>query len=93
MSILKGSRYEYSTVDFIPTKVNGPQNAYIMYTFNPLDKTVYSEHVFTQGERLDQIANKYYKNPYSWWLIAESNPEIVDFTNIQPGTRLRIPRV
>jgi hypothetical protein len=91
--IFKGSRYEYSTVDFFNPKPTKSEQPVIFYTFSTLGRLSYWEHQYVQGERLDQIAAKYYQNPKSWWLIPEYNPEIVDFTAITPGTILRIPNV
>jgi len=93
MSIYKGSRYEYSTIDFVQTASDGAPNAVVYYGFSSLGLTSYREHIYKDGERLDAIAYKYYKNPSFWWLIAEYNPEILDFFEVQPGTTLRIPNV
>ena len=91
--IFKGSRYQFSTVDFFSTKTTKSEQPVIFYTFSKLGLLSSWEHQYVQGERLDQIASKYYQNPKSWWLIAEYNPQIVDFTTITPGTILRIPNV
>jgi nucleoid-associated protein YgaU len=91
--IFKGSRYQFSTVDFFNTKTTKSEQPVIFYTFSKLGLLSYWEHQYVQGERLDQIASKYYQNPKSWWLIAEYNPQIVNFTTITPGTILRIPNV
>jgi len=92
MAIYKGSRYEYSTVDFIAKTLNGASNPVVFYQFSNIATLTYYEHTYTQGERLDQLATKYYKNPLYWWLIAEFNSS-VDLTNIPAGTILRIPSV
>ena len=93
MTIFKGSRYEYSTVDFVSTKVNGSNNPIVFYNFSQLGTVQYYEHVYKDGERLDQLAHQYYNNSEYWWIIPEFNPEIKDFTNIAPGTIIRIPNV
>ena len=93
MTIYKGSRYEYSTVDFAAKTINGPQNPIVFYEISSPNSISYYEHVYIVGERLDQISTKYYKTPSLWWLIPESNPQISDFTNIPIGTILRIPNV
>ena len=93
MAIYKGSRYEYSTVDFVSTTLNGSSNPIVFYQFTQLGKITYYEHVYTEGERLDQIASRYYRNPNYWWIIPEFNPSITDFMNITPGTIIRIPNV
>jgi nucleoid-associated protein YgaU len=93
MSIYKGSRYEYSTVDYVSTKLNGPENPIVFYYLSSFSKVSYYEHNYVKGERLDQIAAKYYKNPGYWWVIPEFNPQIVDFTNIPEGAVIKVPRV
>jgi nucleoid-associated protein YgaU len=93
MAIYKGSRYEYSTVDFVAKTPNGDQNPIVFYSISDFTAVSYYEHTYITGERLDQISVKYYKTPSLWWLIPEFNPQLVDFTNIPTGTVLRIPNV
>lgn len=93
MSIYKGSRYEYSTIDFFKTTVDGASNPVVFYELSSLGFVQYWTHIYVQGERLDQIAHHYYGRSKFWWLIPEYNPEIEDFNNIEPGTPLRIPNV
>lgn len=93
MAIYKGSRYEYSTIDYFKTKPDGIEKPYVMYQFSNLGLTNYWEHVYKSGERLDQIAFQYYSRPEFWWIIPEYNPQIVDINNIEPGTVLKIPNV
>jgi hypothetical protein len=90
MTIFINSRYEYSNVDYVSTKPNGTPNPIVFYSFSNLGLINYFQHVYVEGERLDQLAFKYYGNPEAWWMIPEYNPEISDFTNIVPGTVLRI---
>ena len=93
MAIYKGSRYEYSTVDYFSPKIDQEDNVVVFYEFSELGLVEYWEHIYVQGERLDQIAYKYYKRPGYWWIIPEFNPSITDILNIAPGTTLRIPNV
>jgi hypothetical protein len=93
MSIYRGSRYEYSTIDFFSVSPDGSENPVVFYDFSGLGFVRYWEHIYVQGERLDQIAYKYYKRPEYWWIIPEYNPEITDITNITPGTVIRVPNV
>jgi nucleoid-associated protein YgaU len=93
MTIYKGSRYEYSTIDYVSIDEAGASNPIVFYQFSDLGLISFYQHTYVNGERLDGIANKYYKNSEYWWIIPEFNPEIKDFTNITPGTVLRVPRV
>lgn len=91
--IYKGSRYEYSTVDYVATELNGAENPIVFYAITEFNNISYYEHTYVKGERLDQLSSKYYRTPRFWWMIPEANPQIADFTNIKEGTVLRIPRV
>lgn len=41
--------------------------------------------------RLDIISQRYYGNPFFDFFIVYGNPQIIDFTDIEDGTLLRIP--
>jgi len=45
------------------------------------------------GDRLDLLANQFYKDVTLYWIIAIANPDKLDLgsINIPPGTQLRIP--
>ena len=47
----------------------------------------------TSGDRLDLLANQFYRNPDYWWIIATANTDIVrrDSLNLKPGLEIRIP--
>ena len=72
-----------------------PKNKKSVLTF---ETTYYSKipernddiHVITQqGDRLDNLAFQFYKNPNLWWYIAQANN--ISSMNVEPGTQLRIP--
>ena len=45
------------------------------------------------GDRLDTLANKFYRDPRKWWLIADANPDVLALEQLlEPGRLLRIPR-
>lgn len=43
--------------------------------------------------RLDVLANKYYRNPLLWWVIAQANDIYDPIAEIPAGTLLRIPDI
>jgi len=43
------------------------------------------------SDRLDLLANKYYKNPSYWWIIAVANNINDGVMFVDEGTQLRIP--
>jgi nucleoid-associated protein YgaU len=91
--IKAGSRYYISPIDYIQLEEHGDQHPIVFYEFGNLGTINPVTHIYTQGERLDQIAYKYYSRPSLWWIIALYNPSILDISNIKPGTALVIPNV
>lgn len=50
------------------------------------------EHVVVQGERLDQIAQRYYGDPLKFWLVCDANDAIFPDELLVPGRVIVIPR-
>lgn len=55
------------------------------YTFT------YSYYVVTGSDRIDNISNAFYGDATKWWVIADANPEIMKWDNLEPGLVLRVP--
>lgn len=48
--------------------------------------------VTVRGDRLDLLANQYYKDPTLWWIISIANSNITFGSMFpEPGIQLRIP--
>lgn len=92
MTIKRGSRYEYATIDFVQKTENGDLIPVLFYTLDLLNTLSYTEYTWKDNDRLDLLAYEAYGKPSFWWVIIEHNPEIKDLENIEPGTVLRIPR-
>jgi len=47
----------------------------------------------TDGDRLDLLANQFYRNTEHWWIIATANMDIIkrDSFALKPGLEIRIP--
>ena len=45
--------------------------------------------IATEGDRCDNLANRFYGNPQLWWFIARVNN--LKTMNVPAGTSLRIP--
>lgn len=59
----------------------------VVFTFN------YTFYTFGGQDRVDTIAEAFYGDPKQWWRIGDANPEILDWSLISPGTKIRIPNV
>ena len=65
---------------------------YIKYPNIPLSiNDIYA--ITVDGDRLDLIANQFYKNVDLWWIITTANPDIIrrDSFNLKSGLEIRIP--
>ena len=86
-----GSRYlrvaEYSLLD-------GQGNARTLKrTREPRLLEAAHEYQVREGDRLDLLAMKFYRNPRKWWLIADANPQILSPEDLLvPGLLIFIPR-
>jgi hypothetical protein len=50
------------------------------------------EHVVMDGERLDQLAARFYGDPTRSWLLLDANPgELNPFALLRPGRRIAVP--
>lgn len=95
MAIFKGSRYydvQAAQVEYLSLNENEAAYEVVWYEFPGSSLATFIFHVYVEGERLDEIAYKYYERPGSWWRIMEVNPHITDPLSIPAGTVLRIPK-
>ena len=53
------------------------------------EKNSDSYFIAQEGDRCDNLANRFYANPTLWWFIAKVNN--LTTNNIPAGTSLRIP--
>lgn len=87
--ILADSRYQTSvliTVDAGETtrqemRVALPTGREVSYTFYRTDS----------GDRPDLLADDFLGDPNLWWVIADINPEVMDWTELPVGTVIRVP--
>lgn len=83
------SRYASSTIDIVTDErgthqsVNYPAPVTRTVTF-----TYYRVEAYVS---VDDLAFDLYGSGRLWWLIADANPEILDWSRLAPGTVLRIP--
>lgn len=54
-----------------------------------IEKNSDSYFISQEGDRCDNLANRFYGNPQLWWFIARVNN--LTTNNIPAGTSLRIP--
>jgi nucleoid-associated protein YgaU len=88
--VFKGSRYANAEV-ITPPGADGVRRRVLAVRRAPETVGVV-EHVVTGEERLDHLAQQFYRDPTKYWLILDANREVVNpFELLRPGRRIRIP--
>jgi nucleoid-associated protein YgaU len=86
-----GSRYlrvaEYSLTDAQGTSRT------LKRVREPLVLEAAHQYQVREGDRLDLLAAKFYRNPRKWWLIADANPQCLSPDELLvPGQVILVPR-
>lgn len=55
-----------------------------------IDRTLYTEHLHNLEDDWYSLSQKYYGTPRLWWTILVANNIVNPFTEIEPGTKLKI---
>ena len=89
--VFKGSRYS-KTETITPENSEGKSPRVLAVRDIPEETGVF-EHTVTQGERLDQIAQRYYNDSKKYWLILDANPDVLHpLELLVAGRKIKIPR-
>lgn len=83
------SRYSQSTVAAV--EVNGAPRFVIVPSEEQAYSFSFQFYLVLQGDRIDNIAFRFYGDPLRWWVIADANPQIMDWSVLLPGTLIRVP--
>jgi phage tail protein X len=89
--IFNGSRYQRNAVASVVDPSTKESRLSILHLWPTSFVITYSVYVWVQGDRVDLLANHYYADPSLWWMLADANPEIMDWEAVTPGTSVRIP--
>jgi hypothetical protein len=89
--IFKGSRYERVGV-YTATDADGQNVVALQLRVVPVTPAGYY-HTVIDGQRLDNLAYTYYRNPERFWLIADANADAAMDTEdlITTGRTILIP--
>lgn len=87
MDILK----RYENLDIVNDAMGKRNYSTVLYpTIEPDPLDIYT--IVYESDRLDLLAYKYYGDVKYWWVIAQANNLGKGSFNIDPDTRLRIPK-
>lgn len=92
MSVSKDSRYIDGPAQQIKNKTTGLYTWAVYRTFAGSVLIKYIDYTWVYGDRIDYLAAVYLGDSKLWWKIMDINPTLDDPFNIQPGTKIRIPK-
>jgi phage tail protein X len=87
-----GQDSRYTSAKIVTT--NGPDGGprQEMRPAFPTAKVItYTYYRVVSGDRIDTVAFDFYGRADLWWMIADANPEYLDWFDLYPGDVLRIP--
>ena len=83
----------YVNTPQVVSLINGVDRLYLGYQEPTAMTFQYTNYIINASDRIDNIAATFLGDPTQWFHIAQANPEVINFFNLQPGTMLRIPVV
>ncbi|MEV5264832.1 hypothetical protein [Streptomyces werraensis] len=91
MPIDMTSRYQRNETALVPDRTGRLQLA-IMHR-RPVDQRLrVSDYRWRSDDRPDDVSSRYYGSESSWWMVAEANPQIMDWTQVPAGQQIMVPR-
>ena len=89
--IFKGSRYSHVEV-ITPLAPNGDTPEVLALRVIEARASTF-RYVVSEGDRLDQLAARFYGDPTKYWLILDANPDTLNpFDLLQPGIAINVPQ-
>lgn len=90
--VLPDSRYASGTLSVVDDPVRGQHQSLSLapVTEQTIQFTYYQT---TADDTIDMLAYSFIGKGQYWWMIANANPEILDWNELVPGTVIRIPYV
>jgi len=86
-----GSRY-LRVADYSADTGEGSRST-LKATREPVQTETALTYQVREGDRLDLLAYKFYRDPRKWWLIADANPDcLAPEQMLVPGRVLTIPK-
>lgn len=90
MTISIYSRYSDNVVQSVADQ-NNISRPTIIITPPDQQRISYSTYTWKLGDQIEYLAWSAYRDEQAWWIIANANPEILFWSTLTPGTKIRVP--
>ncbi|WP_159073499.1 tail protein X [Streptomyces sp. RTd22] len=90
--ISANSRYASSVTTIITGSDGKSRNVILPKSAGVVSATV-RIYAWAEGDRADLVSYRNYGDASQWWRIADVNPQVLNWTKVAVGTRIRIPIV
>lgn len=92
MTINSASRYAESTITVVDDPQRGPHQTVVVAP--PVDRSfAFTFYQVEEGDTADMLGYRFFGAGRLWWMLADANPEILDWNDLPFGTVLRVPYV
>lgn len=90
MAISAESRYRTATLQ-TAVGADGETRQEMRPAFPRSRQVSFTYYRVVAAERIENIAYNQYGDARLWWIIADANPEILDWFDLEPGKIIRVP--
>ncbi|HEX7843730.1 MAG TPA: hypothetical protein VF469_39925 [Kofleriaceae bacterium] len=88
--VFKGSRY--TGIALIQPMAADGKSRRVLAQRRVVGAPAVLQHVVSEGQRLDQLANNFYAEPTKYWLILDANLDVLNpFELLQTGRTIAVP--
>lgn len=91
MAISLTSRYQRNTTALVPDR-HGRLQLAVMRRPPAAQSLRVSDYRWQDSERVDTVAARYYQSESAWWMYAEANPSVMDWSRVPAGQQIMVPR-
>lgn len=85
------SRYQTATINTVEASDGTRQEMRVPFPRSRVASFTY--YAVRAGDRVDTLSHYFLGDASLWWMLADVNPEILDWLDLNVGDVLRIPNV
>lgn len=92
MAVNATSRYAEGTISVVDDPQRGQHQEVVPGP--AVDRSfAFTFYQVTDGDTVDMLGYTFFGAGQLWWMLADANPEIIDWNNLPVGAVLRVPYV